>query len=312
MNLRNRMAWCWIVLLLAAQFGPSASGADTIELEKFLPAEGEIPGWAPDGIPLFYDEASLWEYIDGSAENYLAYNFKQVVVQDYLLVPDRELKVEIYMFESPLMAFGIYSQYRHPELTFYEIGNEAFGDDYSINFWKGSYYVRVSVYDESEEGLTDMETFARAVASKIEETGSLPPEINSFPEKGLVVNGTRYLTQGVLGLSKFPPAFVASYMFGKDEGRLYLSTLSDSAAARAAFDWYASQVKASPGIDRASGHAFVKALGNDKYQGDVIVFQYGRWLGVLTGFKASRIQRDALMEEEVGNLASLAPGPAGK
>ena len=291
------------VLLFMSQAAVAQESAD---LSKLLPAAGDTSGWKTDGEPLFYTQDDLWEYIDGSAENFLSFDFRQVIAQDYVSAADRGLKVEIYELGSPLMAYGIYAQMRSPGLSLHEIGNEAFSDEYSINFWKDRFYVRVAVFEKGEESDAALKLFAKAIASAISGGGAaLPAEAGAFPEEGLVPNDLRYLTQGVLGREKFPPAFMGTYMFGDEEGRLYLATLVDSAAARDTFEWYTDEMKSFLATAEGTNGEYVLGLGEDTYQGDVLVFSFGRYLGVLAGIENPAERGAELVKKMVERLGAV-------
>lgn len=303
MNVSMRIALSIaLVLVVALPGGCRSDGAST---DRFLPAAGEIAGWNIDGEMLRYGPENLWEYIDGAAENFLAYGFEEVVAQDYRDAGDRGLKVEIYQHGSSLMAFGIYSQFRGPGLQFLSIGAEGFGDPYSLHFWKGPYYVKVAVFEESEELLEAMERFAGAVAAKIPGEGAFPSEIDCFPTDGLIEKSVTYVTEGVLGSAAFPPSFVAEYTIGEERGKLYLSPLGDEARAREVFAWYAGSIGAEEAL-RDTPHGTVStAVGNDKYRGETAVFLYDGWIGVLTGFGGHAGGREALMLAAVAEIARL-------
>ena len=106
---RYERMWLLAALLLLPVSVAGAAGGDRPAL--LLPATNELPGWERDGEALEYEAENLWEYINGSAETFLAYAFRDVVAQDYRKGAGLELKVEIYRHDSPLMAFGISSQY---------------------------------------------------------------------------------------------------------------------------------------------------------------------------------------------------------
>lgn len=266
--------------------GPETLAASEMtDLARLLPAATEIPGWKPDGDPLTYAEDNLWEYIDGSAENFLTFRFRQVLTQDYVSGDGKGLKVEIYEHESPLMAYGIYAQMRSPGLALHKIGGEAFSDEYSMNFWKNRFYVRVAVFEKGAELARSLESFASAIAAKIEEGEALPAEATVFPEEGLVPNDTKYLTQGILGRENYPAAFVGTYHMGDQEARLYLSTLADSAAAQDTFQWYVSLMKSYRATSRGVNDRYTMGLVTDPFQGDELVFRFGRFFGVLAGLK---------------------------
>jgi len=294
------------VLLFAAQ---PAAGQESTDLSKLFPAADGISGWKTDGEPLFYTQDNLWEYIDGSAENFLSFDFRQVVAQDYVSPAGRGLKAEIYEHGSPLMAYGIYAQMRSPGLALHEIGGEAFSDEYSINFWKDRFYVRVAVFEKGEESDAALKLFATAIAAAIQGgAAALPAEAGAFPEEGLVPNDLRYLTQGVLGREKFPPAFVGTYMFGGEQGKLYLATLIDSAAARDTFEWYTDEMESFLATAEGAGGEYILGLGDDRYQGDVLVFSFGRYLGVLAGVKNPAERGTELVKRMVERLGAIDAG----
>jgi hypothetical protein len=294
------------VLSLAAQ---QAAGQESADLSKLLPAADGISGWKADGEPLIYAQDNLWEYIDGSAENFLSFDFRQVIAQDYVSSAGRGLKVEIYEHGSPLMAYGIYAQMRSPGLALHEIGNEAFSDEYSINFWKDRFYVRIAVFEKGEDLNEAMKLFAKAIAARIQGgSAELPAEAGAFPEEGLVPNDLRYLTRGVLGREKFPPAFMGTYMFGDEQGKLYLATLVDSAAARDTFEWYTDDMKSFLATAEGTNGEYILGLGEDTYQGDVLVFSFGRYLGVLTGIKNPAERGTELVKKMVEKLGAIEAG----
>jgi hypothetical protein len=264
-------------LFLAA--GP-AMGGEASDLGKLLPAAGEIPDWKSDGEPLAYTE-------------------------DNVSLAGKALKVEIYEHASPLMAYGIYAQMRSPGLASHEIGGGAFSDEYSINFWKNRFYVRVAVFEAGDGAQKELEDFATAIAAKIPEGGVLSAEATVFPEEGLVPNDTRYVTRGVLGREKFPPAFVGTYRAGGEEARLYLSTLPDSAAARDTFIWYTDELESFQATSEGPDGNYILGLGKDPYQGNIIAFTVGNWFGVLAGFKTPADHGAVLVERMVKRLEAL-------
>jgi hypothetical protein len=291
------------VLLLAAR---PAAAQESSDLSKLLPGAAAIAGWKTDGEPLHYTQDDLWEYVDGAADNFLSFDFRQVTAQNYVSSADRGLKVEIYELGSPLMAYGIYAQMRSPGLALHEIGGEAFSDEYSMNFWKDRFYVRVAVFEKGADSDAALKLFAKAIAAAIPETGAaLPVESCAFPDEGLVPNDLRYVTQGVLGREKFPPAFVGTYRFGEEQGRLYLATLADSAAARDTFEWYTDGMKSFLATAEGSKGEYILGLGDDPSQGKVLVFTFGRYLGVLAGIEKPAERGEDIVKKMVEKLGRI-------
>jgi len=297
------MAIAMAALALSAH---AAAAQEPVELSKLLPVSGEISGWKTDGEPLVYLPDNLWEYIDGAADNFLSFDFRRVIEQDYVSSSDKGLKVEIYEHGSPLMAYGIYAQMRSPGLAIHAIGNEAFSDQYSVNFWKDRFYVRISVFEKEADLDEAMKAFARAIADAIPANGAaLPPESCAFPEEGLLPNNLRYLTEGVLGREDFPPAFMGTYVLGEEEAKLYLATLADSAAARDTFEWYTEGMKSFLATAEGPRSDYILGAGEDPYQGNVLVFTFGKYLGVLVGMKNPGDQAETLVKKMINKLIEI-------
>jgi hypothetical protein len=295
---------CSIALSFAS---PRQTLCDEYEetLVSLLPASGSIEGWERDGEHLIYYADELWEYINGAAEGFLAYDVEAVVAQDYVSAAGWGLKLEIYDHQTPLMGFGIYSQHRDPELKFIDIGAEGFGDEYSIQCWKGRYYIKINVFETGEELSRAMRRFAGKVAADIPGEASFPLGLGAFPEEGLVERSLTYLTEGVLGRGRFPHAFAGGYELEGASGRLYLFPLGGAGEADALADWYAGETGAALSGSTAGQEAYRYGTGKDPYQGEVSIFTYRSWAGVVTGFEKHPEVRRGIVEDAVRELLNL-------
>mgnify|MGYP001035785546 CR=1 FL=1 len=285
-------------LLPAACEGSEGGGAAAL-----LPDEGLFEGWKADGEVLLYSADDLWEYINGSAETFLMYDFIGVAVKHYLNGSGSEIKIEIYEHGSPLMAFGIFSQYRSPDAGSFGLGNESFGDAYTLHFWKGRYYVKVYAYDEGPGVAESMKQFAEAVESGIAEAGSIPEEVSLFPAGGLVANSVTYVTEGVMGSGDLPPAFAASYGEG-GAAKIYLFTLDDSAKAAALFESYSGGIGAETKEIESGGTRYGIAAGQAPYRGRVVVIKHGNRVAVLSGFGEEEEPAEALAAAMAERMAA--------
>ncbi len=80
-----------------------------------------LPGFKiKTDYPVFLPD-NLWDFIDGAAEVYLSYGFKDLHVAEYKKRRD-VIKLEIYKHSSHTMAFGIYSSERSPSFKFTNLG----------------------------------------------------------------------------------------------------------------------------------------------------------------------------------------------
>jgi hypothetical protein len=297
-----------IALIAFAVVPPRHVLGDAYEegLASLLPTSGAIGGWEMDDDHLIYYADELWEYINGAAEGFLAYGVKAVIVQDYVSESGAGLKLEIYDHETPLMGFGIYSQHRDPGLRFIEVGTEGFGDEYSLQCWKGRYYIKINVYETSDALSGAMMRFAEAVTGAIPGGSSLPVELWGFPEEGLAEKSLTYLTEGVLGRGRFPHAFAGDYELEDATGRLYLFPTGGADEADALADWYAGETE-SELSDRTEGEAQYRyGTGRDPYQGEVAIFTCGSWAGVVTGFEGKPAVRRGIIERAIDRIRGSA------
>ncbi|MCK4427516.1 MAG: hypothetical protein KAW16_03420, partial [candidate division Zixibacteria bacterium] len=79
---------------------------------NLLPAGTD--GWVTTGQPEVYDRNNLFDYMDGGAELYLAYDFQALVMQRYLSdskypVKKNSITIEIYQMNSSPDAYGLFS-----------------------------------------------------------------------------------------------------------------------------------------------------------------------------------------------------------
>src|SRR4030065_1838222 len=84
-------------------------GQDTTQtsLRSLVP---ELKGWSLTEPPATFLPGTLFEYIDGAAENYLSYGFRELIVGNYKKGKSTaSLTVEVYDMGDDLRAYGVYS-----------------------------------------------------------------------------------------------------------------------------------------------------------------------------------------------------------
>jgi hypothetical protein len=165
---------------------------------KEIPFPLEVGGWKWDGKKTHYNSRTLFDYIDGAAELYLAYGFRNLAVRRFEKPGQPPLIVELYEMGSVEDAFGVFSFERQEEDVGIGQGSELGGG--LLRFWKGRYFV--SLYAEGEgagieKAIVDA---GRIIANSIPETGSSPAMIRLLPgeEAGLMKMSIRYLRNHIL------------------------------------------------------------------------------------------------------------------
>ncbi len=197
----NQRGVLLLSVLLAGAFSPVFSQRIAEAPPGLLPAHDEIAGLtAADTARIFRGE-ELYRHIDGGADLFFEYGFKEVVVQDYdQPVP---LNCEIYEMSDPAAAYGIYSVRSGADAAPLNIGDGGGRTSYYIMFWKGPYYVTVAGSDTTQASQNMLERIARSVDRKIARHSSVPAIVQLLPEEGLI---TKRYFRGILGLS-------SSYIF---------------------------------------------------------------------------------------------------
>ena len=184
-------------------------------LHKYIPEVNELGEWKKDGPPQEYRGEDLFLYINGGAEIYNEYGFRQVVVQDYLNKGGKSISLEIFEMLNPESAYGMYTFKTGAQGDVFEIGDEVLLEGYYMNFWKGNFLVTLTGFDEDEETVKGLLRIARAVDAKLETRGKKPHLISMLPERGLLALSIKYF-KGNLGLYNMYPFFTKNvFAFGK-------------------------------------------------------------------------------------------------
>ena len=185
-----------------------AASAGFAEVEAMFP---DLPGWEPEGEPEIYDADNLFEYINGSAELYLTYDFKEMGTRSYFDEQGRGLTIDIYQHGDRNNAFGIYTQERPNPADFMEIGAQGYYDYGVLNFVRGAYYVKIAGYDLEEFDEEMLSAVGKIVSQRIGGKKDLPGALACFPKDALVKNSEKFIAANFLGHGFLHSAFVAQY-----------------------------------------------------------------------------------------------------
>ncbi|MFC1530155.1 DUF6599 family protein [Gemmatimonadota bacterium] len=221
----------FIILTLTAWHAPQG-GDDVMSL---VPQPDTDQGWQWDFEPEVFTPENLYEYINGEAEVYNDYEFIEMVTASHARHDDPLASVtfDIYDMGTILNAFGIYSNYRRPELTFGEIGEEAIVSDLNLRFWKGRFFVQVNAGSMEEVVKNALPAYAAKIADSIKQV-ELPATVFILPEEGQVPHSLRYMARGMLGQEAFTRSFEAKYLLPSGECTAFLVPKDSPGEARAA------------------------------------------------------------------------------
>ncbi len=200
-------------------FGPAAVAGQaregSPELARLVP---RVEGWTPSEPPRSYFPDDLFEYIDGAAESYLSYDFRELVVADLEKKgAGASLTLEIYDMGEAVNAFGIFGSERFPDNKAVPVGELGYFEGEALNFLAGRFYVKMLAFglgDGTEAFLKDV---GSKVAAGIKPAGGLPALVRAFPAAGLVARSEKYIKKNFMGYAFLRDGYVASYRSGDRE-----------------------------------------------------------------------------------------------
>ena len=264
--MRPNMERCVVfVLAILLSLAVSIASADAASGQGSVVLPSAVEGWIWDGQEVHYDARTVFDYIDGAGEMFLAYGFEQLTVRRFEKADQPPLTVECYRMASAEAAFGVFSFERQDEGIGIGQGSEQGGG--LLRFWKGRYFISIFADGEGAEAESAILQLGRLTAAAIQEEGEPPRTIGLIPGKdaGLVETSVRYLTShillnqrlfiardNVLGVTRETGAVLAQYGQGAAAAHLLVVRYPTATAAGAAYGRFmAAYLPAAAGRDRA-------------------------------------------------------------
>jgi hypothetical protein len=222
------MVWIFMVAEIV-------KGEEKGKMDQEISLPSEVEGWKWDGKEMRYNTRTLFDYIDGAAELYLAYGFQNLTVRRFKKSNQPPITLELYEMASSEDAYGVFSFEHQDEGIGIGQGSEFGGG--LLRFWKGKYFVSIYADGEGVEVESTILKTGRAAANVILATGPEPKLIDFIPVKdlGLVDKSVRYLKshvllnqrffvahQNILNLSRKTEAVLAQYLQDKQKTQLLL------------------------------------------------------------------------------------------
>ena len=203
-----------IAVFISSAFlmGVGKEGKDQSDLNSLLP---QIAKWAQTEDALKYYPENLFEYINGAAEIYLAYDFQELIVSQHKQdQSEMNVAVEIYNMGSEKNAFGIYSAERFSDNAFINMGLQGYLEEGTLNFLVGQFYVKLLCFDCEGQSADVLKLFSQDIVKNVGRTGSLPALVQKFPKEGLVPNTEKFILRNFMGYSFLRNGYSANYKKG--------------------------------------------------------------------------------------------------
>ncbi len=278
---------CVIIMALIFAIAATVEGKEEGKVNPGASLPAQASGWTWDGKETHYNPKTIFSYMDGAGELYLAYGFQGLTVRKFMKSTQPRITVELYEMASSEDAYGVFSYERQDEPIGIGQGSEFGGG--LLRFWKGRYFA--SIYAEGEGGEAESAVLAmgRAAADLIPETGRAPELVGLIPgaEHGLVDRSVRYVRshillnqrffiarENILNLSRRTEAVLAEYTQEKKKARLLLIRYPGAEEAR---DAYASFMGAY--LPDARGKDLVETEDRKwtmaRQKGDAVIVVFG-------------------------------------
>jgi hypothetical protein len=184
-----------------------------------------VDGWTLTEGPRVYERGSLFDYINGGAELYLAYSFEKLSAFRFSTSEGPDIILDIFEMASSQDAFGVFSAEREGPDT--GIGQGSEYDGWLLRFWKGPYFVSIVALGDAPRSKDAVQSLGVAVAESIHETGRPPALVGRLPPDGLQLETVKYVrshhllnmlffvsTENILGIGHDTDVVLARY----DEG----------------------------------------------------------------------------------------------
>ncbi len=209
-----------ILFILVSILNGKAIPLDKGDVTSLISLLPKVENWKYSEEPQNFIPGNLYEYINGAAEIYLAYDFKELMVGQYEKdkeVEEASLSVEIYDMGNEKNSFGIYSAERFSESQFIPIGNQGYLEEGTLNFVVGRYYIKLLCFDCGEKSDEILKSFSSKIVNRVEDKGQFPPALSHFPREGLIQNTEKYILRNFMGYSFLHDGYVASYNVNDQE-----------------------------------------------------------------------------------------------
>lgn len=221
-------------IFLISIFSPIAHSND---LKNYFPKSEDIKNWKQADSVRTYKGDELFTYIDGGADVFFEYGFRQVATANYSDNENDQLQVEIYEMTDSSAAYGAFSFYLNGEGKKMSAGNEGILFDYYAALWKSNMLVVISAPVPNETLIPAIENIASYVSAKIITTTQAPLIVSKIRKSGITESSIKYF-KGKVGLSniyKFIPGdafrFNEGVSFNMPETKIIIFRfISDSAS----------------------------------------------------------------------------------
>ena len=179
-----------------------AAKAEKPDMNAVIPSAANE--WRAEGKLQSYDRKSIYDYMDGGAEVYLAYGLRTLWVRTYAKPHETPITLNLFEMEAPGGAYGAFTFEREDEEA--GIGQASEYGAGMLRFWQGPFFVFVQAERESPAARAAILDLGKTLASRLGPPLSPPTLPKVLPADGLRPLSVRYVLSPQLLESVEPAA----------------------------------------------------------------------------------------------------------
>jgi hypothetical protein len=216
--------------------------------EQDLSLPKQIGAWRAADNDQNYDRQTLYKYIDGGAELYLAYDFNKVLSRKYRGPENGEIVLDVYDMGSAADAFGLFSSEREDDEA--DIGQDSEFGGGLLRFWKDHFFVSILASGSNEKADAAVLEIGKTVTAAIQTVGPEPELLKFLPPGNVDKKKIRYFhlplqldkfyfvaNENILNLNPQTDCLLAEYSLkNTDPIILLLIQYASHAEAKAAYE----------------------------------------------------------------------------
>jgi len=255
-------------------------------------------GWKTMGKVEQFTADSLYEKIDGRAEQYLDYKCVRLICTTLVNEQDSKQFIDVSVFDMgrPVQAFGVFSVERTEGLPAFALGREGYRSEASYFFWKGRYYVQIIPSDRGAVLAKASLDVAKTLEKRLSDDGDPIWGLTALPERDRIPGTVQYFVVDAMSLDFMKDTYIALYQKGGAKVMAFLSrkpSREEAAKTLASYESYLKNFGKVLGKRETDDYTLI--TGNMGGAFDA-VFRKGRLIGGVSMVNDQSIAEKAALE----------------
>jgi uncharacterized protein DUF6599 len=248
--------------LLVLAFSVQAVNAATAAPDCSL-----VPGWTQKGEVRTFGPDTLFDYMDGNSEGYLAYGFTIMNGVTCVSSAGDQLVIDVSEMGDADRAWGFFVTNRDQRSPVEPIASGGQVLSRRATFAKGRHYAEIAASPDKDHREA-LRAFVSALEVRVPGEGRVPEAVSWFPTAGLEQGSVRLVPESVLGLRILKKGFMGQYA----AGRAFIVPEASPEAAAATMEKLRARFTGASPTQGPGDEAF---SAQDQYLGRLLVFRKG-------------------------------------